>query len=304
MGQSSTPTRVTFPYWACEAKDKPGRFKPMIDAEGMRKRSLFGIPLKSSFTNEEVTDEQIQSYIDEAISEIEHQLDITITPEEYCDRYDYNRELWHQSYAYIKLRHPNVLRVTAFQLTFTNGETEATYTDPNGNTVYTDGSPTETDPGEQFGKANNVIVDIPKEFLHVNPQEGTVQLVPAFGRNLSGFIVSALTGTQYWALANSLGNFPGAVRIKYEAGFEEGRIPAMIVGLVETVAAYRLLSVLGPILFPHNSVGISIDGVSQSTSTPGPAFLNQRLNELEKIKEQLMDTARGYYQRKFLVDFV
>ena len=60
MGQSSTPTRVTFPYWACEAKDKPGRFKPMIDAEGMRKRSLFGIPLKSSFTNEEVTDEQIQ----------------------------------------------------------------------------------------------------------------------------------------------------------------------------------------------------------------------------------------------------
>ena len=217
---------------------------------------------------------------------------------------DYNRELWHQSHAYLKLRHPNVLRVTAFQLTFTNAETEAVYTDPQGNQVFTDGTPTEVDPGEQFGAANNVIVDIPKEFIHVNPQEGTVQLVPAFGTNLSGFIVSALTGTQYWALANSLGQFPGAVRIKYVAGFEEDRIPAMIVGLVEAVAAYRMLSVLGPILFPHNSVGISIDGVSQSTSTPGPAFLNQRLQELEKIKDQMMDAARGYYQRKFLIDFI
>ena len=87
MGRSSTPTRAVFPAWACEARDKPGRYKPMIDAAGMRKRSLFGIPLKSSFTGEEVTDEQIQSYIDEAISEIEHELEITVTPEEYCYRY-------------------------------------------------------------------------------------------------------------------------------------------------------------------------------------------------------------------------
>lgn len=304
MPLSATPKREVFPYWAKDAKDKPDRFRPMIDAAAMRKRSLFGIPLKSSFTGDEIDDEQIESYIQEAISEVEHELDLYVSPVEFSERLDYDRQMWQQSYAYVKLRHPNVLRVTNFQLTFTNAEVTATRTDARGNIIYSDGSPTEEDLSDQFGTPNNVIVDIPKEFVHVLPQEGVIQLVPAFGTNLSGFIVSALSGTQYWALANSQGKFPGALRITYEAGFEEDKVPAMIVGLIEVIAAYRLLSILGPVLFPHNSVGISIDGVSQSTSTPGPAFLNQRLSELEKIKASLMEAAKGYYQRKFLIDYI
>lgn len=281
MAKPSTPVRTSFPYWATEANNQPSRYKPAPTPTSMRQRSLFGIPLKSSFTGEAVSDEQIQGFIDEAISEVEHLLDIYITPTEFSERLDYDREMWTHSYAYLKVRHPNVIKVTSFQLRFSN-EDEDNTADP--------------------ANVNGAIIDIPKEFIHVEPQDGILQLVPAFGTTLSGFIVSAMSGSAFWAIANAQGAFPGAVRVKYLAGFEEGKIPAMIAGLIEVVAAYKLLSILGPILFPHNSVSISIDGVSQGTSTPGPAFLKQRLDELEKIRESMLDTARGYYQRKFLID--
>lgn len=279
MPKSSTPQRGIFPYFGVNT-DKPGRFSPMVTPAMMRGRSLFGIPMKSSFTGQEVTDEQLQQYINEAISEVEHVLDLYITPQDFEDRYDFYRHGMTWNYNYLKLRHPNVLTVTAVELAFTNED-------------------------KNFDGNSAALIQFPLEHVHVMPEEGVIQLVPAFGTSLSGFLLSAFSGTQFHALrAMGINDFPGGLRVKYTCGFEEGKIPALIVGLIETIAAYRMLSVLGPILFPHNSVGISIDGVSQSTSTPGPAFLKQRLDELDKVKNELMDAAKGYYQRRFLVDYV
>ena len=70
------------------------------------------------------------------------------------------------------------------------------------------------------------------------------------------------------------------------------------------MAAYKFLSSLGPVLFPQNSVSIGIDGTSQSVGTLGPAFLQNRLADLEKIIEKQMEAAKGYYQKRFLVDFL
>jgi hypothetical protein len=64
------------------------------------------------------------------------------------------------------------------------------------------------------------------------------------------------------------------------------------------------LSTLGPLLFPHNSVSVGLDGVSQSVSTLGPGFLQNRMAELEKIIERQWDAAKSYYQKRFLIDFI
>jgi hypothetical protein len=101
-----------------------------------------------------------------------------------------------------------------------------------------------------------------------------------------------------------LNHWPGAVRVTYNSGFEVDKIPAMIVGLIENLAAFKLLSVMGPILFPHNSVSIGIDGTSQSVGTMGPAFLQNRLADLEKIIGQNKEAMKGYYQKRFLVDYL
>jgi hypothetical protein len=274
MPISKTPQIAPFPAWSIDQKEPSvQRYLPLPTAESIKNGALFGIPLKSNLTQQELPDETIQNYINEAISQIEHALDLYITPVEFSEKYDYDRHHFTWNYNYLKLNHPNVLYVSSVELSFSN------------NAV----------PG---------FVQFPLEHVHVMPQEGVIQLVPAFGTSLSGFLLSAFSGTQFHALrAIGMTNFPGGVRVKYTCGFEQDKVPAVLVGLIETIAALRILSILGPLIFPHNAVSINTDGVSQSTSTLGPGFLRQRMDELEKQRDQYMDAAKGYYQRKFLVDF-
>lgn len=274
MSISRTPQIAPFPVWSTDQAPGVTRYSALPTPTSMRNKSLFGIPLYSTLTQQALSDDAIQSYINAAISEVEHALDIYITPVSFDEKYDYSRHLMSWSYNYIKLNHPNVLYVEKVELTFSNSPLQ------------------------------RGIIEFPLEFVHVMPQEGTIQLVPAFGTAMSGFLFSAFSGVQYHAL-NQIGmsEFPGGMRIKYTCGFEPGKVPALIAELIETMAALKVLSLMGPILFPNTSVGISIDGVSQSTGTLGPAFFRQRFDELSKLKDEQMDAAKGYYQRRFLVDF-
>lgn len=278
MAIDKTPTTTPFP--AFEVEQEPGvtRYSSLPTPQSMRQTVLFGLPLKSFMTGQEVTDESIQHYIDQAISEVEHMLDMYIAPVTFRERHDYSRHQFFWSFGYFKVNHGPILDVSKFQLTFNNG---------------------------QVGPATPPLVDIPLEFVHVQPQEQTVQLVPAQGVTISGLIVSVYSGLGFHAFNNqALSHWPGAILIEYRAGFEEGKVPALLTGLIENMAAYKMLSTMGPILFPQNSVSIGIDGVSQSVGTLGPGFLQNRLADLEKIIQQQTDSARGYYQKKFLVDYI
>lgn len=277
-GISRTQTESVFPYQEKRHTHSKMRYMPLPTAKTLRQRALFGIPLRSSLTGEEITDETLTQYLKEAISQIEHDLTLYITPVTFRERHDYSRHQFFWSFGYFKVNQSPILDVQKFQLTFNNGLT---------------------------GPANPPLVDMPLEFIHVQAQEGTVQLVPAQGVTISGLIVSIYSGLGFHAFNNqALSSWPGAILIEYRSGFPHDRVPALLVSLIENIAAYKVLSIMGPILFPHNSVSIGIDGTSQSVGTMGPQFLKLRLDDLEKQIEKQLDTARGYYQKKFLVDYL
>lgn len=278
MSITQTPTVAPFPSANVVQDPSMNRYLPLPDADSMKAKSLFGLPLTSFLTGATVSDDVIEQYIAEAISQIEHELDLYITPTTFEERLDYSREMQFWSFGYLKVSHSPILNVEKYQLTFNNG----------------------------IGIPGSLpLVDIPLEFIHVQPQEGTVQLVPAQGVTVSGFIVSIYSGLGYHAFnSQAITNWPGAVFIRYTAGFEKDKIPAMLAGLIENIAAYRFLSALGPILFPHNSVSIGIDGTSQSVGTLGPNFLTKRLDDLSKIIQTQLEAARGYYQKRFLIDYL
>jgi hypothetical protein len=264
-----------FPSWAID-QNGVERYSPIPTATQMKRRSLFGIPLTSRLTGETVSDVTLEDYIQEAISEIEHELDLYITPTQFQERHDYDREMQFWSFGNLKLHHAPILNVNKFQLTFNNGA---------------QGAPP--------------LVDMPLEFIHVQPQDGTIQLVPANGVGISGFIASVYSGLGFHAFnSQAITRWPGAILVEYTAGFPAGQLPALLGGLIENIAAYRFLSTLGVVLFPYSSVGISIDGTSQSVGTPGPAFLQQRLSELDKIISQQKEAARGHYSKRFLIDYL
>ena len=272
---SKTPKQEPFPLRHTEELEpKVTRFQALPTPATLKSRKLFGIPLTSSLTNETVSDDAIQFYIDAAISEIEHVLDLHITPVRFREKHDYRRHNFTWNYNYLKLDHGPILNVEKLELSFTNDQNVSGF------------------------------VDFPLEHVHVMPQEAVVQLVPAFGTSLSGFLLSAFSGTQFHALrATGVTDFPGGLRVEYTAGFCEGKIPAIIIELIETISALQLLSILGPILFPQTSVSIGIDGASQSTGTFGPKHLNDRIDQLQKQKDVQLEAVKGYYQRRFLVDF-
>lgn len=277
MPKSKTDRQGIFPIWAKDGEDVTGKFQrfgALPTPTEMRHRALFGVPLKSQLTNEEITDETIQHYISSAISEIEHELDLYITPVTFEEKHDYRKHEFTWNYNYLKLHHPNVINIEKVELTFSNTDDELGF------------------------------VNFPLEHVHVQPQEGVMQLVPAFGTSLSGFLLSAFSGTQFHALrAMGLTDFPGGVRVKYTAGFEKDKVPTAMIELIENMAAWKLLSFIGPLIFPHTSVGVSMDGVSQSVGTPGPQFLAQRIKDLGDIVEKQKIAIKGYYQRTFQIDF-
>jgi hypothetical protein len=274
MSNTKTPTIAPFPAWATDQEDAPTRYASIPTPETMKKTVLFGLPMRSFLTNEEVPDEAIQSFINQAISEIEHTLGLFITPVEFTERHDYSRHQNFWSFGHFKVNNTPVLHVTKYVLTFNNG---------------IQGIPP--------------LVNIPLEYIHVQPQEGSIQLVPAQGVSISGLLVSIYSGLGFHAFnSQMLDHWPGAVEVTYLSGFEKDKVPALLVGLIENLAAYKMLSVMGPILFPHNSVSIGIDGTSQSVGTLGPAFLQGRLADLEKMIQQQMEAAKGYYEKRFLID--
>lgn len=275
-GIVQTPTVEPFPSWSTHQDGDIERYLPLPDPETMKRRSLFGLRLQSYLNGETVPDQTLQDYINIAISEVEHTLDLYINPVTFEERQDYSREMQFWSFGYTRVNHAPILNVEKYQLTFNNG----------------------------IGIPGSLpLVDIPLEFIHVQPQEGTVQLVPAQGVTISGFIVSIYSGLGYHAFnSQAISAWPGAVFIKYKAGFKRERVPALLVSLIEHLAAYRFLSTLGPVLFPYNSTSVGIDGTSQSVSTPGPLFLQNRLKDLEKLIKDEMEAAKGHYQKRFLVD--
>lgn len=278
MSISKTTTHSPFPSFEVEQESGPNRYLPLPTPSSLKHTVLFGIPLRSFLTGEEVTDAAIQHYIDEAISEVEHILDLYVAPVTFRERHDYSAHMQWFSHGYMKVNHGPVLDVTKFQITFNNS---------NG------------------GPGAYPLIDIPLEYLHIQPQDMTIQLVPASGVSVSGFITSVYSGMAFHAMGSGgVTNWPGAILVEYRSGFENGKVPALLVGLIENLAALKMLSVMGPILFPHNGVSISIDGTSQSTSTLGPAFLQNRLKDLQDIIEKQMDAARGYYQKRFLIDYL
>lgn len=275
MPISKTPQQVPFPVRAKEElQPSVDRFSPLPTVQDIKDRYLFGIPLVSSLTGETLSDSAIDFYVKAAISELEHILDIYITPVVFREKHDYDRHDFTWSYNFMKLDHSPILNVSKLELSFTNDQEL---------------------PG---------FVNFPLEHVHVMSQEGTIQLVPAFGTSLSGFLLSAFSGTQFHALrATGMNSFPGGIRVEYTAGFEQDKIPAAIAQLIGLMAGLSILSILGPILFPNTSISIGIDGASQSTGTFGPKHFNDRIDQMTKERDRQLDAVKGYYQKRFLYDY-
>lgn len=253
---------------------EPGflRFKSMPTPKDVKQHQLFGIPLRSALTNEVLPDETIEDAVVKAVSEIEHDLKIMISPVTITrERHNYAWDEFYYAFGFLQTNFRPILEVQALEVSI----------------------PTPSD--------NENLVEWPSSWIKLYREFGTIQLVPLTGSG-SILVTQISSGASFPIRLFNADNYPQFWAVTYRVGFENDKIPAMLVDLIEVIAALRVLEMLGPVFFPYNSYGIGIDGLSQSVTTPGHMLFMNRIQQLQQRKGELIDNARSYYLVKLSMD--
>lgn len=268
MANSPTPTLQPFPSHGSDNSDvEPAfqRFMPLPTPQIIKDDYLFGIPLRSALTNQTVSDATIERFIVQSISEIEHEHQIYISPVTVNrERQDYSWNTFFHSYGFMRLNLRPILEIIKLEVSIPGPDREN-------------------------------LIEWPSNWIRCYNTDGTLQLTPLTG---SGSVLTTMAGSGavFPVRLFSADKFPQFWACTYRSGFDVDKTPAIISELVAVSAALKLLSMLGPILFPTTGYSIGIDGLSQSVSTPGPNYLVGRIQSLMEQREKLTQAVRSFYQ--------
>lgn len=269
---------ATYPVGAVDSDW--GRTEPLIDEIKLKNRFLFGIPLYSAIKDpvtkkaQVMTPDLITDYIDRAAGTVESETGLIIFPTQFAERHplDYQE---YKSFGYFKTEQRPVSSLERLAVVATD-ETQ----------VY----------------------DIPLEWidkgrLHVgqiNILPLTLALATSQGPGGGGAVIGGGTSispaiimscfSQQW-----ISNF---FTITYTAGFDKGKIPKVVNDLIGTVAAMDILGMLAS-TYRNTSGSLSMDGLAQSSSGPGPEVFAFRLQQLGEKRKSLTAMLKTLYGQTF-----
>jgi hypothetical protein len=216
------------------------RVGPLITVDELKAHYLFGIVIDDDQGNE-LSPETYQKYIDNAISMLEHTLDIYITPETIVEDKDY-RINDYADWGYLYLNNFPVASLDKIEMVY--------FRDANGNP--------------------ETIQEIPANWMRLQNHDGIVRLVPnaRFPANLQ----VDQSGNYFPEVLRS-NMVPHLWRLTYTAGFEDGKVPDIINHTIGLLAAVQALIVGGNLVLGAGiaSQSISLDGLSQSIQTTASA---------------------------------
>lgn len=252
------------------------RVEPLITVKQLRERYVFGIDTTDG-QGRELPDDAWQSYLDTAISMLEHDLDISIIPREHvgdcAEKKDYNANDYWQ-WSYFQLNNLPVIEVKNIKAVY-----------PNSN-----------------------ILSYPKEWYKLQKHDGILRIIPNSG-SIANFQVDA--GGQYFPeIFRYNGMVPLVWEIEYVSGFENGKVPALINTAIGLIAAMIALNNLADLILGTGiqSQSIGLDGLSQSVSLTASAENSTNSAKLKAYNVMLfggtvnsrdqgiIHTLRTYYQ--------
>lgn len=261
---------AVYPVHAKETSGLVRRVEPVLTPEKLKSRYLKGIPL--TFPNgDTLTDEDLKDKILMATNEAELFLNMTINKEVFVEKSPFDKSLY-DAFIHIKSEKGPLISVEYLRITSADGqnifEIPAAWIEP---------------------------ANFSKRIINVIP------LIAAFGINsVQGSVSNA--GIAFLTVMGGLGWVPAYWEIKYTAGMsnKEGQVPVVVNELIGVMAAMDTLSMIAPTNI-FNSQSLSQDGISQSSSGPGPRLYELRMNELEKKKVEIIAKLKGIFAGKFFV---
>jgi hypothetical protein len=243
-----------------------GNLEPLLTVEDLKSRYLFGIPMVSGMKNPEtgkpdkLGKETLTEIIKDAVAEVESMCHVDLFPVKKTERHPFDPQEW-ASNGYLRLRCRPVASIENVQI-ITSDETP----------VFT------------FN-----LDWVETGLLHL----GQINIMPLLltlrkGGSDGGGTVATGSGNVYLSVFGGSRWMPALITISYTCGFKDGMFPRIVNDLIGTMAAMNVLSLLAPTYGRTSSASLSLDGMSQSTSTPGSEIFLLRFNELEKKRDMLV----------------
>lgn len=209
----------------------------LVTVDKLRDVYLFGLNIADGNGNP-LPDAVYQQYIDNAVSLLEHFLDISITPvEQFVEYKDYHMpEYW--DWGYFQLNNFPVICIRELSLVY--------FRDAN------------ADPIE--------VQTIPNNWIRLQAHDGIIRLIP--NASFPAKLQISGAGTFFPELLKAR-MVPHAWKFTYDYGFPTGKIPVLLNQAISTIAALQALIVGGNLVLGAGIAGssISLDGLSQSIQT-------------------------------------
>ncbi len=259
--------------WPPRAKEGTAtRLVPIISPLEVRSLHLFGIPLVSAMADPitkqraVMTDDIIRVLIQGAIEQVEADLKITLMPTTYNERQAFDSHLY-AAWGHMQLTRRPVWSIASLRFEAANGQA-----------LYT----------------------IPLDWVDVGKlYRGQISIVPfTIGFTQTGPVppISGINGSAFLNIIGLQSSWVSAFwTIEYAAGFQDGMLPRIVNEIVGVRTAIEILGQLGATYASTNSTSISVDGISQSVSTPGPNIYAVRIEALEAKYQKLRGTIKSFF---------
>lgn len=272
FGRSKSYGTAQYPVHAENTSGLIQRSEPMITPELLISRFLKGIPLQ--FPNGDgFTPDELKDRIYLSTNEAEILIGMTIEKVQFKEKAPFDVALFN-SYVHTRTEHGPIVSVEELSIVSANGQR-----------IY-------TVPPDWIETAN-----FTKRLISVIP------LLGAYGFSQSGTGQSSdVGGLAFLSVLASASFVPAFWQTRYTAGLsnQEGKFPTVVTELVGTLAAISILSEIAPTNI-YSSQSLSMDSNSQSSSGPGPRIYVQRIEDLEKKRDELVKKIKGTFSNKFFI---
>lgn len=260
-----------YPVHAAQTSGLLRRVEPLLNPQQLISRFLKGIPLVfpngDSYSNDEIKD---RIYL--ATNEAEILIGRNITRESFTEKLPFDHELY-KSYMHLKAEHGPIVSLERLAIVSANFDN---------------------------------IFEIPPTWIETaNFSKNLINVIPllaAYGVNsVTGSVGNA--GIAFLTIMGGLHWVPAYWQINYTAGLSnrEGEVPTIVNELIGSIAAIAILSEIAPNNI-YNSQSLSQDGISQSSSGPGPRLYVLRIEELTTKRDEFVKKIRGIFSSKYFID--
>ncbi len=239
------------------------RYEPLISAEDIRRRFMWGIDLTSPETGEEMTPGMVEEMREDAIAEIEEDGHFKIKPTQVTEGQAFDRNEY-MAMGYFRLENRPVSSIERLEIITSNRQLLWSVSIDWIDTRY-----------------------LPRGLVYIVPINVAVAPSTQSGGAAGGAAFLAILGQQLFV--------PAFWNITYTCGYPDEKIPRALNVLIGLKTAMAVLGELQAANARNQSKSIGQDGLSQSSSNAGPEIFSKQIEALGERYKKLLKKLKNKF---------